>query len=75
MGYNEEQELLSKAMKRKAELKEVMRTLLNQYNAVKKEIHLRKEAIKALERPSKKPIKITCDYLDTVKLDEGLHLD
>ena len=68
-----EKDLLELAMSRKKEIKSIMKPLLKQYDAIKKEIEARKKRAERLikEHQHKKPVRIYSDYLETVKLEES----
>jgi|WetSurSiteA1Bulk_404760.scaffolds.fasta_scaffold411061_1 hypothetical protein len=69
----QEKELLEQAVYRKRELKSIIKPLLKQYEAVKKEIEARKRKAERLikEHQHKKPVRMYSDYLDTVKLEDS----
>lgn len=68
----QEKELLELALYRKREIKSIIKPLLKQYDAIKKEIEARKKRAERLikEHQHKKPVRIYSDYLDTVKLED-----
>lgn len=68
-----EKEFLERAVLRKKELKSIMKPLIKQYEAVKREIEARKARAERLiyEHRYNKCTRIYSDYLDTVKIDES----
>jgi hypothetical protein len=68
-----EKEYLELAVYRKKELKSILKPLLRQYDAIKKEIEARKKRAERLikEHQHKKPVHMYSDYLETVKLEDS----
>jgi hypothetical protein len=64
---------LERAVIRKREIKAIMKPLIKQYEAVKKEIDERKKRAERLisEHQKIKATRIYSDYLDTINLDES----
>lgn len=64
---------LEKAVARKQEIKSILKPLIKQYDAVKKEIEERKKRAERLIQQHQKHriTRIYSDYLDTVKIDES----
>ena len=70
---NKEKILLEIAVARKNELKHLLKPMVNRYNELKEEIATRKKNVaKLAERYlSQSQMKIECDYLDTVEIDDS----
>jgi hypothetical protein len=67
-----EKEMLELALFRKTELKAILKPLIKQYDAVKKEIEARKKRAERLikEHQNRKTTRTYSEYLETVKMED-----